>query len=135
MSQVDFNRYLTFVDGVTSDASKDTEAFVYRVQELAGEGCDIQRLMTAAVGVCAEGGEFMEIIKKIAFQGKPYTEDNVYHMKRELGDIMWYMAQACIALDVSFEELVEMNVAKLEKRYPGGSFDVHNSEVRAEGDI
>ena len=135
MSQVDFSRYLGFVDAVTSDASKDTEAFVYRVQELRGDGCDIQRLMTAAVGVCAEGGEFMEIVKKMAFQGKPYNEDNVYHMKRELGDIMWYMAQACIALDVTFEELVEMNVEKLEKRYPGGSFDVHYSENRVEGDL
>lgn len=135
MSQVDFNRYLSFVDEVTSDASKDTEAFVYRVQELAGEGCDIQRLMTSAVGVCAEGGEFMEIVKKMAFQGKPYTEENVFHMKRELGDIMWYMAQACIALDVTFEELVEMNVEKLEKRYPGGSFDVHYSENRQAGDL
>ena len=134
-NQVDFDRYLEFVDGVTSEPSKDTEAFVYRVQELSGQGCDIQRLLTAAVGVCAEGGEFMEIIKKIAFQGKPYNEDNVYHMKRELGDIMWYLAQACIALDVSFAELVEMNVAKLEARYPGGSFNVHSSEVRVEGDI
>ena len=132
---VDFNRYLEFVDGVTSEPSKDTEAFVYRVQELAGQDCDIQRLLTASVGVCAEGGEFMEIVKKMAFQGKPYNEDNIYHMKRELGDIMWYLAQACIALDVSFGELVEMNVEKLQARYPGGSFDVHNSEVRVEGDI
>lgn len=135
MSQVDFNRYLTFVDGVTSTPSQDTEAFVYRVQELKGEGCDIQRLLTASVGVCAEGGEFMEIVKKMAFQGKPYNEDNVYHMKRELGDIMWYMAQACIALGVTFEELVEMNVEKLEARYPGGSFDVHHSENRQVGDL
>ena len=135
MSQVDFNRYLDFVDGVTSEPSKDHEAFVYRIQELEGEECDTQRLLTAAVGVCAEGGEFMEIVKKMVFQGKPYNEDNIYHMKRELGDIMWYMAQACIALDVTFEELVEMNVAKLEARYPGGSFDVHSSEVRVEGDI
>ena len=135
MSQVDFSRYLEFVDGVTSQASSDTDAFVYRVQELKGEGCDIQRLMTAAVGVCAEGGEFMEIVKKMAFQGKPYNEDNVFHMKRELGDIMWYLAQACISLDVSFEELVEMNVEKLQARYPGGSFDVHYSENRKEGDL
>ena len=135
MSNVDFNRYLQFVDGVTSTPSQDTEAFVYRCQELKGQGCDIQRLLTASVGVCAEGGEFMEIVKKMAFQGKPYNEDNVYHMKRELGDIMWYMAQACIALDVSFEELVEMNVEKLEARYPGGSFDVHYSENRQEGDL
>jgi len=135
MSNVDFNRYLTFVDGVTSKPSQDTEAFVYRVQELKGEGCEIQRLLTASVGICAEGGEFMEIVKKIAFQGKPYTEENVFHMKRELGDIMWYMAQACIGLGVSFEELVEMNVEKLQARYPGGSFDVHYSENRKEGDL
>lgn len=134
-NQVDFDRYLEFVDGVTSEPSRDSNAFVYRVEELSGQGCDIQRLLTASVGVCAEGGEFMEIIKKIAFQGKPYNEDNIYHMKRELGDIMWYMAQACIALDVSFAELVEMNVEKLQARYPGGSFDVRNSEVRVEGDI
>jgi len=135
MSNVDFNRYLTFVDGVTSKPSQDTDAFVYRVQELKSEGCEIQRLLSAAVGVCAEGGEFMEIVKKIAFQGKPYTEENVFHMKRELGDIMWYMAQACIGLGVTFEELVEMNVEKLEARYPGGSFDVHYSEHRKEGDL
>jgi len=135
MSNVDFNRYLTFVDGVTSKPSQDTDAFVYRVQELKDEGCEIQRLLTASVGICAEGGEFMEIVKKIAFQGKPYTEENVFHMKRELGDIMWYMAQACIGLGVSFEELVEMNVEKLEARYPGGSFDVHYSENRKEGDL
>ena len=135
MSQVDLNRYLTFVDGVTSEESAKTGAFIQRAQDLKMQGADIQRLLTAAVGICAEGGEFTEIVKKIAFQGKPYNEDNVYHMKRELGDIMWYMAQACIALDVTFEELVEMNVEKLEARYPGGSFDVHYSENRKEGDL
>ena len=99
------------------------------------QGADANRLLTAAVGICAEGGEFTEIVKKMVFQGKPWNEDNKYHMKRELGDIMWYMAQACIALDVTFEELVEMNVEKLEARYPGGSFDVHYSENRVEGDL
>lgn len=135
MSQVDFNRYLKFVDEVTSDASKSHLSFIARTLDLHEAGCDVQRLMTAAVGVCAEGGEFMEIVKKMMFQGKPYNEDNVYHMKRELGDIMWYLAQACIALEVTFEELVEMNVDKLQARYPGGSFDVHYSENRKEGDL
>ena len=135
MSQVDFNRYLEFVDGVTSEPSKDTEAFVYRVQELAGQDCEIQRLLTAAVGLSAEAGEFLEIVKKIAFQGKEYSPFAVYHMKRELGDIMWYMAQGCKSLNTNFDELVEMNVEKLEARYPGGSFNVHSSEVRVEGDI
>ena len=132
---VDFTRYLDFVDAVTSEESSKVGAFIQRTQDLKLQGADLNRLLTAAVGICAEGGEFTEIVKKIAFQGKPWNEDNKYHMKRELGDIMWYLAQACIALDVTFEELVEMNVEKLEARYPGGSFDVHYSENRKEGDL
>ena len=133
--KVDTNRYLNFVDGVTSQPSKDTEAMLYRLQELSGNGAQPERLMTAAVGLCAESGEFTEIVKKIVFQGKPYTEENVFHMKRELGDVCWYLAQACIALDTTFDEVLEMNVDKLVGRYPGGEFDVHYSENRKEGDL
>jgi len=133
--QVDFDRYAEFVDGVTSSPSKDFEAFIYRLQELNGERPDIHRLLTAAVGLSAESGEFTEIVKKIIFQGKPYSDDNVYHMKRELGDICWYLAQACMALDTTFDEIIEMNVDKLKARYPGGEFDVHKSENRREGDL
>ena len=133
--KVDTNRYLNFVDGVTSQPSKDTEAMIYRLQELSGNGAQPERLMTAAVGLCAESGEFTEIVKKIVFQGKPYTEENVFHMKRELGDVCWYLAQACIALDTTFDEVLEMNVDKLVSRYPGGEFDVHYSENRKEGDL
>jgi len=92
-------------------------------------------LLTAALGLTAESGEFTEVVKKIVFQGKPYNEDNVFHMKRELGDIMWYVAQACMALDTDFNEIIEMNVEKLKARYPGGEFDVHYSENRKEGDL
>jgi len=102
---VDFNKYVEFVACVTSPASRDNTEFVNRLIELKEQGADIQRLLTAAAGITAEGGEFTEIVKKIAFQGKPYTEENIFHMKRELGDILWYIAQACIALDVSFEEI------------------------------
>ena len=91
--------------------------------------------MTAAVGISAEGGEFMEIVKKIIFQGKPYNEDNIRHMKIELGDVMWYLAQACMALDTDFDELMAMNVEKLGARYPEGAFDVHYSENRKAGDL
>ena len=83
----------------------------------------------------AESGEFTEVVKKIVFQGKPYNKDNIFHMKRELGDICWYIAQACMALDTTFDEIIEMNVEKLEKRYPGGEFNVHQSENRQEGDL
>ena len=133
--QVDFDRYAEFVDGVTSSPSKDFEAFIYRLQELNGERPDIHRLLTAAVGLSAESGEFTEIVKKIIFQGKPYNDDNIYHMKRELGDIMWYLAQACMALNTNFNEILEMNIDKLKSRYPGGEFDAHYSENRKEGDL
>ena len=134
-NQFDPKKYDQFVDGVTSEPSKDFDAFIYRLQELNGENSDIQRLLTAAVGLSAESGEFTEIVKKIILQGKPYNNENVYHMKREVGDICWYIAQACMALDTTFDEVIEMNVDKLKARYPGGEFDVHHSENRVEGDL
>ena len=96
------------------------------------KGFLLMRLLTASVGMCAEAGEFTEVVKKIVFQGKPVTEENLFHLKRELGDIMWYVAQACMGLDTTIDEIIEMNVEKLESRYPGGSFDVHYSENRKE---
>ena len=134
-NQIDPQKYAQFVDGVTSEPSKDFDAFIYRLQELNGENSDIHRLLTAAVGLSAESGEFTEIVKKIIFQGKPYNEDNVYHMKRELGDICWYLAQACLALNTNFNEILEMNIDKLKSRYPGGEFDAHYSENRKDGDV
>ena len=133
--QVDTDKYLEFVNGVTSEPSKDHEAFIYRLQELEGQGFHSERLLTAAVGLCAESGEFTEVVKKIVFQGKPVNEDNIFHLKRELGDVMWYLAQACMALDTTIDEVIEMNVDKLQARYPGGSFDFSYSENRKEGDV
>ena len=131
---VDFDRYVHFVDGVTSDSSKDFVYLADRLVELDGKGANIERLLTSGVGINAEGGEFLEIIKKMVFQGKPWNDDNREHLIIELGDVMWYVAQACMALDVSFDEVIERNVKKLESRYPGGNFDVTNSENRAPGD-
>jgi len=133
--QIDFSRYEHFVDAVTSDASKDFLSLSDRLVELDQKGANIERLMTASVGMSAEAGEFTEVVKKIILQGKPYNEDNVFHMKRELGDICWYIAQACMALDTTFDEIIEMNVEKLKARYPGGEFDVHKSENRKVGDL
>jgi len=132
---IDFIKYAQFVSAVTSEESKDYTSFANRIYELAEDGVATERLLTASVGLCAESGEFTEIVKKMVFQGKPPSEENFYHMKRELGDIMWYFMQACLALDVSPEEIVEMNVEKLKARYPGGAFDVHYSENRKEGDL
>lgn len=132
---VDFQKYSEFVNAVTSDASTDFLALSDRLVALDEKGANIERLLTAGVGINAEGGEFLEIIKKMIFQGKPFNADNKEHMIIELGDLMWYVAQACMALEVSLDEVVARNVKKLEKRYPGGSFDVYYSENRAEGDL
>ena len=131
---IDFERYQKFVDAVTSDASTDFLALSDRLVALDEKGANIERLLTAGVGINAEGGEFLEIIKKMVFQGKPWNEDNREHLIIELGDILWYVAQATMALGVSFDEVIETNVKKLEKRYPGGSFEIRRSEVRAAGD-
>ena len=132
---VDTKKYLDFVAGVTSMPSQDSAILQARIDELVANGADIPHLLTAALGLTAESGEFTEVVKKIILQGKPYNEDNVFHMKRELGDVCWYIAQACMALDTTFDEIIEMNVDKLKARYPGGEFDVHKSENRREGDL
>ena len=129
--QVDLNKYAIFVDGVTSDPSKDYQSFLESLSTLDGKGANIHRLLTAAVGISAEGGEFMEIVKKVIFQGKPWNEDNHDHLVIELGDVMWYVMQACAALNVSLDDVIKGNVNKLKKRYPGGDFDVHYSENRS----
>ena len=132
---INFNRYEEFVSAVTSEASTNFVDFADRIGELDREGANIERLLTSGVGINAEGGEFLEIIKKMIFQGKPWDEDNREHLIIELGDVMWYVAQACMALDVPFDEVIEGNIKKLEKRYPGGKFDINYSEVRAEDDL
>ena len=129
--KVDFNKYADFVDGVTSDPSKDYKSFIASLELLDKQGSNINRLATRAVGISAEGGEFMEIVKKMVFQGKPWNADNREHLIIELGDVLWYVAQACMALEVSFDDVVATNVEKLKKRYPGGEFDVYHSENRS----
>ena len=133
---VDTEKYLDFVAGVTSQPSTDLPTLLSRITDLdVGDDADIPRLLTAALGLTAESGEFTEVVKKIILQGKPYNDENKFHMKRELGDICWYLAQACMALDTTFDEVIEMNVRKLEARYPGGEFNVQKSENRQEGDL
>ncbi len=136
MTKVDPEKYVDFVRQTTSPESLDYAALLTRLNSLELEDdCNVSQLLTAAFGLSAEAGEFAEVVKKIFLQGKPYNEDNVYHMKRELGDICWYLAQACMALDTDFNEILDMNVEKLSARYPEGAFDVYKSENRKEGDL
>jgi NTP pyrophosphatase (non-canonical NTP hydrolase) len=135
MATIDSKKYIEFVRETTSPASSKYSNLVERLNELEGQGADVSRLMTAAFGMSAEAGEFTEVVKKIFLQGKPYNEENVFHMKRELGDLCWYLAQACMALDITFEEVLEMNYQKLSARYPEGTFSVYKSENREDGDV
>ena len=133
---IDSEKYVEFVKETTSDPSLDYAAFLSRTNALELENdCNVTQLLTAALGLSAEAGEFTEVVKKIVFQGKPVNDENLFHLKRELGDIVWYVAQACMGLDTTIDEIIEMNVDKLKSRYPGGEFDVHKSENRKEGDV
>jgi len=142
---VDLNRYQDFVAAVTSEPSTDLTTFMDRLDQLDdnfdpetqkfGPDVNVPLLLTACLGLAAESGEFVEIPKKIFFQGKPLTDDNVFHMKRELGDIMWYWINACRALNLDPNDVIAENVNKLKARYPGGEFDVYHSENRQAGDV
>ena len=130
-----FDTYCDFVTKVTSDPSLDIEALKASLEATQDNSeIDVPRLMTAALGLSSEGGEFVEIVKKIFLQGKPANQDNIFHMKRELGDIMWYWVTACMALGLDPVEVILENQKKLEARY-GEQFTTGQSEVRAKGDL
>jgi NTP pyrophosphatase (non-canonical NTP hydrolase) len=132
---IDLNKYKQFVEGVTSSESNESAPMIQRLVDLEKQGINMSLLLTGGIGIASEGGEFNEIIKKCLFQGKPLNDETVFHLKRELGDIMWYWVNSCRALGLDPNEVVEENVNKLKARYPGGSFDVHYSENRKEGDL
>lgn len=146
---VDLNRYSEFVEAVTSNESNDLTTFINRLDRLDanyesygsegeymhGPNANLPLLITSALGLCSESGEFTEIVKKMLFQNKPLNEDNLFHLKRELGDVIWYWVNACRALDLDPNEVIAENVKKLEARYPGGKFDAFYSENRKENDL
>ena len=144
---IDLNKYSEFVEAVTSQSSNDLTVFINTLDRLDanfevidgemkhGPNVNVPLLLTACLGLAAESGEFIEIPKKIFFQGKALTDENVFHMKRELGDVMWYWINACRALNLDPNDVIAENVKKLESRYPGGKFDAHYSENRQDGDL
>jgi NTP pyrophosphatase (non-canonical NTP hydrolase) len=140
---IDLSKYSDFVAAVTSEPSNDLTTFMNRCDELDanyadgvhGPDVNVPLLITACLGLAAESGEFCEIPKKMLFQGKPLNAENVHHMKRELGDIMWYWVNACRALNLNPDDVIAENVNKLQARYPGGDFDPHYSENRQSGDL
>ena len=121
--------YIDFVNSVTSDPSKNQIDFVDALMIMEEQGAVPSRLLTAALGLNGEASEFSELIKKCIFQGKEYDDTTKNKLKDELSDVMWYIAQGCIALDISIEELIDINMAKLKDRYPTG-FDKGRSNAR-----
>ena len=134
MDKTILNRYTEFVKNITSKESNHYNDMHHKVAEL-NEKVNMSLLITGGLGLSSETGEFNEILKKMIFQGKPLNDDNIFHMKRELGDILWYWVNTCRALDLDPNEVLEENVKKLEPRYPGGHFDIHYSENRKENDL
>ena len=131
-------QYQDFVDEVTSDSSKSLDHMIDSIDLMHEQKLTPSRLLTAGIGLSGEVGEFNEIIRKILFQGKEIDENTAKHLRKELGDVMWYVAQACIALDTDIEEVIDINVAKLKDRYPlwdTGGFDAFHSNNRKDGDI
>lgn len=139
LKQIDLNSYKNFVEGVTSLQSNSTKLFIDNLEEtqkyLNVFDINMSLLMTSTIGMSSESGEFAEIVKKVLFQGKPFTDQTKAHLKSELGDVIWYWINACRALDVDPNEVIAQNVQKLESRYPGGKFDVYMSENRKSEDI
>ena len=136
IKMIDLNKYKDFVQAVTSKESNSTMVLNNKLIDLERESnVNLALLMTGAIGLSSEGGEFAEIVKKCIFQGKPLDDDTKFHIKRELGDIMWYWISSCRAMGLDPNEVIEENVNKLKARYPGGEFDVHYSENRKEGDL
>ena len=137
--QVDLNAYNDFVKKVTSGESLSSMQMYNRMIDIetteSGMKVNAASLMTGAIGLSSEGGEFAEIVKKCIFQGKPMDDETIFHIKRELGDIAWYWINSCRALNLDPNEVLAENVNKLKSRYPGGEFDVHYSENRQKGDL
>ena len=135
MPTIDLNKYKDFVAEVTSAQSNDTTDLVARLQQLEATNVNMALLLTGAIGLSSEGGEFSEIVKKCIFQGKPLDKDTIFHLKRELGDVLWYWINSVRALGLDPNSVIEENINKLKARYPGGEFDAYYSENRKENDL
>ena len=135
MNQNLLEEYTDFVDKVTSESSKSSDKMNERIEYLSSHGVKVSRLLTAGIGLSGEVGEFNEIIKKIIFQDKTFDADTYEHMKKELGDVMWYVTQACLALNVDLTDVIKANKTKLSKRFPSHQYNFNDDKNRKVGDV
>ena len=134
---IDLNKYTKFVEAITSQPSNNLDAYMASLERVndSKPEVNVPLLITGAMGMSGEAGEFSEIIKKIMFHGKELTQEVHDHLVKELGDVIWYWTNTCWALGVNPNDVIALNVSKLEGRYPGGTFSAAASETRKEGDI
>jgi len=133
--KIDSQKYIEFVKQTTSPASSDVDTLVERIRELDGDGVKLTHLLTFCLGMIGELGETVDLIKKCLLQSREMDESVKSKLKLECSDQCWYLAQFCIAMDISFEEIMQMNYEKLSARYPEGTFSVYRSENRRPGDV
>lgn len=107
---MDFNEY--------QDISNSTSAYKDKQE--------IERTIVAVLGLAGESGEVADHLKKAVGQGHLLHVD---HIVRELGDILWYVAETASSLGISLNDVAERNVVKLAERYPDG-FDTGRSQNR-----
>jgi NTP pyrophosphatase (non-canonical NTP hydrolase) len=132
MDSKEVTAHREFVNSVTSETTVDSDLFMDRLagfQDGDAEWTEPQRLLTGAIGICSEGGELLDLVKKILFQGKEPTPELREKIKLELGDVMWYVQQVLIWSSWTLEEVLAENTKKLTGRFPEG-FSVDKSENR-----
>ena len=132
MDSKEVTAHREFVNSVTSETTVDSDLFMDRLagfQDGDAEWTEPQRLLTGAIGICSEGGELLDLVKKILFQGKEPTPELREKIKLELGDVMWYVQQVLIWSSWTLEEVLAENTKKLTGRFPEG-FSVEKSENR-----
>lgn len=144
-NKIDLTKYTEFVEAITSKESNDLTSFMNSLDHLDanfdavtdshGPDVNVPLLLTGAMGMCGEAGEFSEIVKKLIFHKKRLSAEVHEHLVKELGDVIWYWTNTCRAIGVNPDEVIALNVAKLESRYPGGKFNAFSAENRATGDI
>ena len=85
-------------------------------------------LINGVMGLCGESGEAIDIVKKHLAQGHELDKEK---LAKELGDVAWYLAETATAIGYDLEDIFQMNIDKLKKRYPEG-FSVEKSVNRNE---
>jgi NTP pyrophosphatase (non-canonical NTP hydrolase) len=123
MKKIDLEKYVGFVDNLTSNPSKNFNLYIAELNRLHSLGCNIERLDCALTGLNSESGEALDLVKKLKYHSKDWNEDIKVELIKEAGDIIFYWINLCLALDLDPNEIIAVNVEKLQGRHPAGVFN------------